>query len=109
MGNPYARQRRVSIRAPARGATCRALLASEAVKFRSAPPHGGRRLSWSGDVETCAFRSAPPHGGRRVLADFVNAMRFVSIRAPARGATAMGFMHMLGNGVSIRAPARGAT
>ncbi len=58
-------QAKVSIRAPARGATARL----------------------RGDVDVDAmFRSAPPHGGRRWLG-ITEAYSFVSIRAPARGAT----------------------
>ena len=125
------------------------------VMFLSAPPHGGRprfRQAWQprqarfyprprtgGDagcsapsVSVGSFLSAPPHGGRHELKAVDPESIFVSIRAPARGATPRrstrrgppaGFYPRPRTGgdpahqpdacsalaVSIRAPARGAT
>ena len=107
----------VSIRAPARGATASRLISRSLELFQSAPPHGERPLQCAAAVRLgcfnprprtgsdpsgtarCAvpycfnprprtgsdmtgdvFQSAPPHGERRGP---------VSIRAPARGATAV--------------------
>ncbi len=100
------------------------------VTFRSAPPHGGRPVCGSVTKRSLQFRSAPPHGGRRQGADSASIPKCfdprprtggdilvlwctttvrVSIRAPARGATARHRHAGRGLDVSIRAPARGAT
>ena len=105
-----AQVKRVSIRAPARGATPRRLLrAPRSNVFQSAPPHGGRR----GDASMVwcrpnSFQSAPPHGGRPPVRSIEMPVP-VSIRAPARGATLEHGVFALQFMVSIRAPARGAT
>ena len=59
----------VSIHAPARRATCARHVADarrKSQKFRSTPPHGGRRQIELTAFCTLAatFRSTPPHGGR---------------------------------------------
>ena len=65
----------VSIRAPARGATCSGRIGLAGRTFQSAPPHGGRRGAVLERVSIRAhggrhragdttFQSAPPHGGR---------------------------------------------
>ena len=102
------------------------------VRFRSAPPHEGRRAGRLHNIDDALFRSAPPHEGRRLTDLGRDALEQVSIRAPARGAT-HGIGALLGDpgsfdprprtrgdwyvtppslvakAVSIRAPARGAT
>ena len=105
---------KVSIHAPARGAT-RGLTVSPTSSdpFQSTPPHGGRRDAprklryppqsfnprprTGGDTVgiSCAkhravFQSTPPHGGRPERWRFVHVLVWVSIHAPARGATAWG-------------------
>ena len=108
---------KVSIHAPARGATrFRARGATPAppdqhrpVWFRSTPPRGGRRaLGASSRAASCfdprpraggdsprrvspisvQFRSTPPRGGRRAASCVGIRSYGVSIHAPARGATA---------------------
>ena len=79
--------RRVSIHAPARGATRPRLPYQVLEEFQSTHPHGVRH----GDTET----------GRCWME--------VSIHAPARGATYIGLPIDMTWRVSIHAPARGAT
>ncbi len=100
--------------------------------FQSTPPRGGRLYAVCGVRRQCLFQSTPPRGGRRVSASPCSRRSFVSIHAPARGATypdshlswqifcfnprprAGGDKHgtatyMASISVSIHAPARGAT
>ena len=123
------------------------------MRFQSAPPHGGRQAIDANNFTLRLFQSAPPHGGRlRIRCIWTQTSSFnprprtggdprfgfalpdhpVSIRAPARGATAVTrkaaklkmFQSAPPHGgrqnparlqspavqvVSIRAPARGAT
>ena len=70
----------------------------------------GARQSVGQSVHALACsRSAPPHGGGDIRPAAFAAVPWVSIRAPARGATCRDngchALHL----VSIRAPARGAT
>ncbi len=105
-----AEQSAVSIRAPARGATCAGVGARlDGLGFRSAPPHGGRRGAWAKQSSTGQFRSAPPHGGRRSGSRRTRTgRRFRS--APPHGGRRCGQAAIRNSGpVSIRAPARGAT
>ncbi len=123
-------RQKVSIRAPARGATTTFEFIRTYGQFRSAPPHGGRHFHPGPVAPRRQFRSAPPHGGRpqtrpRTMPDVgfdprprtggdgrrgASPRRFgVSIRAPARGATVHDELHVVAWHVSIRAPARGAT
>ena len=123
----------VSIHAPARGATVRRRLhfhrqscfnprprtggdsptstnAHSLARFQSTPPHGGRQRGESiarRDIEQ--FQSTPPHGGRHVRCDCSSYLRYVSIHAPARGATSWLRVLSITLHVSIHAPARGAT
>ena len=124
--------RKVSIRAPARGATDVLDGHLCPVPFQSAPPHGGRLASAESVSFDVVFQSAPPHGGRPAGAstlchparcfnprprtggdtDGIGVIVVggdVSIRAPARGATLGGAHDIDFSDVSIRAPARGAT
>ncbi len=123
---------RVSIRAPARGATDAEVARIVQQLFRSAPPHGGRHALGTALLGMIGqFRSAPPHGGRpkhpgfydrrwrfdprprtggdEAVANGNPVWGYVSIRAPARGATLLRWASELQLAVSIRAPARGAT
>ena len=78
----------VSIRAPARGATQSPPgRTAPGHRFLSAPPHGGR-LAASGDVwELSCFYPRPRTGGDQIILGNGTAPNLVSIRAPARGAT----------------------
>ena len=55
------------------------------------------------------FQSTPPRGGRRPIPKNPSAIVYVSIHAPARGATTGGSNTYPRRFVSIHAPARGAT
>ena len=124
-------QFRVSIHAPAWGATKRIYAIADLLLFQSTHPHGVRRGSQYLRAPTHAFQSTHPHGVRRAsLASLSMMMLFqsthphgvrpslntdvilaadVSIHAPAWGATGkykLGFMFCV---VSIHAPAWGAT
>ncbi len=79
---------RISIHAPARGATLQPLA-----------------LRWPR-----IFQSTHPHGVRRRFCNLEASPLFISIHAPARGATIVYIQPMFGaNNISIHAPARGAT
>ena len=101
---------RVSIHAPARGATPAASAAWLYGKFQSTPPRGGRRnpevdphssrvvsihAPARGATLACSctfrcattFQSTPPRGGRPTKLCSGRAVMNVSIHAPARGAT----------------------
>ena len=126
-----ARHREFQSAPPHGGRLVRFVMEEGTKPFQSAPPHGGRpgsrrkrlaapcfnpRPRTGGDCAAAVsaaapvFQSAPPHGGRR--RDEGSRDRGwlpVSIRAPARGATALSGLCRPRLAVSIRAPARGAT
>ncbi len=56
---------RVSIHAPAWGATTIVRLMRINIRFQSTPPHGGRPCGLSMMNDSRKFQSTPPHGGRR--------------------------------------------
>ncbi len=73
-------------------------------------PRTGGDVSLDGAyTDKTVFRSAPPHGGRPLGSGKARVFTQVSIRAPARGATALARQRSSRPPVSIRAPARGAT
>ncbi len=78
--------------------------------FQSTPPHGGRQEYLLLQRELFLFQSTPPHGGRPMEAEWKPIKDFVSIHAPAWGATSV---FVLSSKtcicVSIHAPAWGAT
>ncbi len=120
----------ISIHAPAWGATPRSGSASRRSKFQSTPPRGGRqkqiilrppliyfnpRPRVGGDRCRAALTCRPAHfnprprvGGRRYLRASIQA-QFISIHAPAWGATSIRFRPPLSDTISIHAPAWGAT
>ena len=78
----------ISIHAPARGATC---LMGKSCQTR---PHFNPRPCARGDeilhdkkVEYKGFQSTPLREGRRMVRDGMKFRRYISIHAPARGAT----------------------
>ena len=79
-----------SIRAPARGATRTQCLMTSPHEFQSAPPRGGRLVQGDLFAVVIRFQSAPPRGGRHEIDVEAVLVSHVSIRAPARGATAGG-------------------
>ena len=121
---------RVSIHAPARGATSLMAYQLGVEGFQSTPPHGGRhrysspsnlpllfnpRPRTGGDTEhdlaarwAPCFNPRPRTGGDIAMGIFLCGF-VVSIHAPARGATRNGRYTGSDWPVSIHAPARGAT
>ena len=123
---------RISIRAPARGATTVSVCAEfsgsnfnprsregsdidwvsnplcNAISIRT--PARGATRTWTRLPRLCRFQSALPRGERHgASVEYKPTMTTISIRAPARGATSghqSGFSYV---SISIRAPARGAT
>jgi len=101
---------RVSIHAPARGATlCSGAWRRERSGFDPRPRTGGDKRNPPHTAASSWFRSTPPHGGRRVRVIARRAPDGVSIHAPARGATEHAQSRNRRMDVSIHAPARGAT
>ena len=100
---------RVSIHAPARGATRRGITVSLPRLFQSTPPRGGRRSSFSHSNRSTLFQSTPPRGGRRKWLRR-HRDRCISFNPrPRAGGDLRGRHMVMGGGVSIHAPARGAT
>ena len=99
----------VSIHAPARGATVRTACANATMTRFNPRPRAG------GDFRPGISRTLPPgfnprpRAGGDVEVDTVRGRYYVSIHAPARGATIRGVIEVTVNYVSIHAPARGAT
>ncbi len=100
---------RVSIRAPARGATELELEAADkrGVSIRAPARGATRSMRWY--ISSLTFQSALPRGERREETRATRRELSVSIRAPARGATQHDRQPGEPARVSIRAPARGAT
>ncbi len=98
----------ISIRAPARGATFVRQISLYNFGFQSALPRGERLRNYEYTEEFTDFNPRSREGS-----DYQRAKNemivFISIRAPARGATDSEWDMDLLHGISIRAPARGAT
>ena len=77
----------ISIRAPARGATAPITKSTAFSVFQSALPRGERLSYQRVNGITYTFQSALPRGERLNLMNSNVTMYFISIRAPARGAT----------------------
>ena len=79
------------------------------IKFQSTLPHGERQ--WIRSVRTCIriFQSTLPHGERLRRNGGNDGIGYISIHAPARGATIMHRSPPAPILISIHAPARGAT
>ena len=77
----------VSIRAPARGATLSDLSLCRNGRGFNPRPRTGGDAGQTTDRRALRFQSAPPHGGRRDPGRLSGPGQSVSIRAPARGAT----------------------
>ena len=80
------------------------------MQFQSTLPHGERpfRLRPSPEGPLC-FNPRSRTGSDKMRCGFFSASCFVSIHAPARGATCSAYDTDGEDGVSIHAPARGAT
>ena len=81
------RQEFVSIHAPARGATFAGDITLQNGEFQSTRPRGARLRSSSRNALLPQFQSTRPRGARRRLIQDIESADFVSIHAPARGAT----------------------
>src|SRR5439155_1069587 len=120
----------VSIHAPARGATSEEAAKHPELQFQSTRPRGARRRKGQGGRRESCFNPRARAGrdwrylerrfpggsfnpraraGRDGRTPYVQALRNVSIHAPARGATSSVAPSRLDVDVSIHAPARGAT
>jgi len=77
----------VSIHAPARGATFNEILEYKAKWFQSTHPQGVRLDGFSERLRYGVFQSTHPQGVRRGYPSETEADWWVSIHAPARGAT----------------------
>ena len=66
---------KVSIHAPARGATRHGNPCQRSKMFQSTPPRGGRPAQVSDSSQAAEFQSTPPRGGRRDTVTLVNAAR----------------------------------
>ncbi len=128
----YSEAERVSIHAPARGATP-AIPGSmpitgsfnpraragrdkrchdsrkQMIEFQSTRPRGARRAGSGRKLCALLFQSTRPRGARLKLLIDVVERGHVSIHAPARGATSLPLSGTRSYPVSIHAPARGAT
>ena len=102
-------QKQVSIRAPARGATTKKAGIACCTGFQFALPRGERPRRRSHPSGSARFQFALPRGERPRGAVPIAITPDVSIRAPARGATYSRNAYDDAIMVSIRAPARGAT
>ena len=80
----------VSIHAPARGATVVMANLVTSLLFQSTRPRGARLQLWQGDALDVLFQSTRPRGARRVCRGHHAPKWRVSIHAPARGATNVG-------------------
>ncbi len=100
---------KVSIHAPARGATPACIRAGRLWLFQSTPPRGGRHIAGKELISRSSFNPRPRAGGDAIEGKLAPAQYKVSIHAPARGATRNATGIRMSNLVSIHAPARGAT
>ncbi len=98
----------VSIHAPARGATLSCATNRASLKFQSTPPREGRRVYQARTRMFGGFNPRPRARGDEAFVECAQA-HFVSIHAPARGATRRLPERRQLVEVSIHAPARGAT
>ena len=100
---------RISIHAPARGATAfMRWVCSELRQFQSTPPRGERRCRPCSGPRPRYFNPRPREGSDVAMLSLLSSA-VISIHAPARGATSV-MLCISGNiRISIHAPARGAT
>ena len=100
----------VSIHAPTRGATKRAVRNDPVYWFRSTPPREGRRIALVvADEGRLVVSIHAPTRGATIMPSHTRRFSTVSIHAPTRGATGIIERHNVVLWVSIHAPTRGAT
>ena len=100
----------ISIHAPARGATVKSLK-EEGLKLHFNPRsrEGSDTTSWQNRFTVFLFQSTLPRGERQRTSPGLHQRSFISIHAPARGATTRAAKPRAAMPISIHAPARGAT
>ena len=84
-------------------------MAVEYLLFQSTLPRGERQYFYQQNHLPPKFQSALPRGERPDRLNGQCIIRFISIHAPARGATLLPSLSFLRQFISIHAPARGAT
>ena len=100
----------ISIRAPARGATIRSRIGRSSRHYFNPRTREGCDFLLLALVKKLAkFQSTHPRGVRRIEDLEAQALRMISIHAPARGATIYNGHSFFTIYISIHAPARGAT
>ncbi len=99
----------VSIHAPARGATRRQPQRRTRPRFQSTPPRGGRPATFYRARFESVFQSTPPRGGRREACCRSRGSAVFQSTPPRGGRLDSGGHHTERVYVSIHAPARGAT
>ena len=82
---------------------------NDVISFQSTRPRGARQRESRPSGKLNLFQSTRPRGARRAGRVRVRRRVWVSIHAPARGATQSAPQTILRSAVSIHAPARGAT
>ena len=98
----------ISIRAPARGATWIRGRNATVSSFQFAPPRGGRLVEHGADNSVVLFQFAPPRGGRLVVSAHCIVNENFNSR-PREGGDMNALTPLCAQFISIRAPARGAT
>ena len=101
----------ISIHAPAKGATCDILsCVSHHSRFQSTLPRRERHRTVTVYSNTGEFQSTLPRWERpEYRAPVTNRDRYISIHAPAKGATSTDGLQCADRSISIHAPAKGAT
>ena len=84
-------------------------MAVEYLLFQSTLPRGERQYFYQQNHLPPKFQSTLPRGERPDRLNGQCIIRFISIHAPARGATLLPSLSFLRQFISIHAPARGAT
>ena len=107
LGNHFATT--ISIHAPAKGATKKAMEIKSYKKFQSTLPRRERRCIR--DICPIDLRISIHAPAKGATKDFKAGMyfSFISIHAPAKGATACWYLGNVCQNISIHAPAKGAT
>ena len=100
---------KISIHAPARGATQVLSHSIHLIGFQSTLPRGERPTPVSSTATAWTFQSTLPRGERLKTSILFTGAPSISIHAPARGATFKMFIRPHTEPISIHAPARGAT
>ena len=81
----------------------------QTILFQSTRPRGARHVSFSLPVSVIEFQSTRPRGARQRHFDVNGTAKMISIHAPAWGATLAFVVQILLLAISIHAPAWGAT